>query len=148
MQNLLLDLRYAFRVLVHSPTYAAAVICSLTLGIGANVAVFSVFNAILLRPLPYPHQEELVTIYESNPKRGILRFTVSPPDFLEWRANGASLRLAAAHRAWTPNPTDVDEAQRLNGLQVSGDFFAVLGLWHDEHDVGHDGCECLPNQPS
>ena len=128
MQNLLLDLRYAFRVLVHSPTYAAAVICSLTLGIGANVAVFSVFNAILLRPLPYPHQEELVTIYESNPKRGILRFTVSPPDFLEWRANGASLRLAAAHRAWTPNLTDVDEAQRLNGLQVSGDFFAVLGL--------------------
>jgi putative ABC transport system permease protein len=128
MQHYWLDLRYALRALLHSPTYAAAVICSLTLGIGANVAVFSVFNAILLRPLPYPHQEELVTIYETNPARGILRYTVSPPDFLEWRASGASLRLAAAHRGWTPNLTGVDEAERLNGLRVSGDFFAVLGL--------------------
>jgi putative ABC transport system permease protein len=128
MQNTWLDVRYAIRTLVRSRTFAGAVILSMAVGIGANTAVFSVFNAVLLRPFPYPNQDELVSIYETDPKRGIRRFTISPPDFLDWRRSATTLRSAAAYRSWTPNLTGVENAERLNGLRVSGDFFPLLGL--------------------
>jgi len=128
MQNTWLDVRYAIRTLARSRTFAVAVILSMAVGIGANTAVFSVFNAVLLRPFPYPNQDELVSIYEADPKRGIPRFTISPPDFLDWRRSATTLRSAAAYRSWTPNLTGVENAERLSGLRVSGDFFPLLGL--------------------
>jgi len=128
MQNTWLDVRYAIRTLARSRTFAVAVILSMAVGIGANTAVFSVFNAVLLRPLPYPNQDELVSIYETDPKRSVQRFTISPPDFLDWRRGATTLRSAAAYRSWTPNLTGVDNAERLSGLRVSGDFFPLLGL--------------------
>jgi putative ABC transport system permease protein len=128
MQNTWLDLTYSLRGLIRSPTFAVAAICSMAVGIGANTAVFSVFNSVLLRPFPYPDADALVTIYETNPQRGISRFTVSPPDFLEWRSSARTMQSAAAYRGWTPNLTGVDEAERLAGLRVSGDFFSVLGV--------------------
>jgi putative ABC transport system permease protein len=85
MQNTWLDLRYAIRGLFRSPMFAAVAICSMAIGIGANTAVFSVFNAVLLRPFPYPDADALIVLYESQPQKGLIRYTVSPPDFLTWR---------------------------------------------------------------
>ena len=108
--------------------FAAVAICSMGIGIGANTAVFSVFNALLLRPFPYPEPGALVAIYETSRARDSSRFTVSPPDFLTWRANATTLQTSAAYRGWTPNLTGIDQAERLTGLRVSGDFFDLLGV--------------------
>jgi predicted permease len=99
----------------------------LALGIGANTAVFSVFNAVLLRPFPYPDPDALVALSETQANAGG-RFTISPPDFLMWRASATTLQNSAAYRSWTPNLTEVEQAERLEGLRVSGDFFALLGV--------------------
>jgi putative ABC transport system permease protein len=129
MQNILYDVRHALRGFLRAPTFAVAVICSMALGIGANTAVFSVFSAILLRPFPYPAPDELVTLYENVADGGSQsRYTISPPDFLAWRDQARTLRGSAAYRAWTPNLTGVDQAERLNGLRVSAGFFSVLGI--------------------
>jgi putative ABC transport system permease protein len=113
MRDTWLDVRYALKGFVRSPTFAAAAICSMAVGIGANAAVFSVFSAVLLRPFPYPEPGALVSIYETDATRGG-RMTVSPPDFLDWRAGTRSLRAVAAYRSWTPNLTGVDQAERLD----------------------------------
>jgi putative ABC transport system permease protein len=126
MRDTWLDIRYALRGFVRSPAFAAAAICSMAVGIGANAAVFSVFSAVLLRPFPYPEPDGLVSIYETNAGGGGV-LAVSPPDFLDWRAGTRSLRAVAAYRSWAPNLTGVDQAERLDGLRVSGDFFGVLG---------------------
>jgi len=127
MQNIWLDLRYACRALFRVPLFAAVAICSMAVGIGANTAVFSVFNAVLLRPFPYQDPDALVALAETPGDRGG-RFTISPPDFLLWRASASTLQSAAAYRAWTPNLTGIEQAERLDGLRVSGDFFSVLGV--------------------
>ena len=127
MQSTWLDIRYALRGFLRSPVFTVAAVFSLAVGIGANAAVFSVFNAVLLRPFPYPEPGALVSIYETNPPRGG-RFSMPPPDFLDWRASTRSLRATAAYRSWTPNLTGVELAERLDGVRVSGDFFAVLGV--------------------
>jgi hypothetical protein len=95
MRNTWLDLRYALRGLFRSPTFATVAICSMAVGIGANTAVFSVFNAVLLRSFPDADPNALVSLYETDFKEAS-RFTLSPPDFLEWRASAGTLQSAAA----------------------------------------------------
>jgi putative ABC transport system permease protein len=128
MQNPWLDLRYALKGLFRSPLFAAVAIGSMGIGIGANTAVFSVFNALLLRPFPYTDPGALVAIYETSLTEGSGLFTVSPPDFLTWRGNATTLQASAAYRGWTPNLTGIDQAERLTGVRVSGDFFGLLGV--------------------
>jgi hypothetical protein len=90
--------------------------------------VFSVFNAVLLRPFPYPDADRLATVFEINLKRGGRGLTISPPDFLSWRENTRTLQMTAAYRSWEPNLTGIEQAVRLNGIRVSGDFFTLLGV--------------------
>src|SRR2546427_11208422 len=79
------DLRFAFRQLLKNPGFTAVAVLTLALGIGANTAIFSFVNAVLLQPLPYRAPDELVNVWESEPGRGIPQSTVSYADFMDWR---------------------------------------------------------------
>jgi hypothetical protein len=89
------DLRYASRQLRSNPGFTIVTILVLALGIGANAAVFSVINAVLLRPLPFPGSGQLVQIWESNPSRGEVQQTVSPWNFRDWQKQSTSLAQLA-----------------------------------------------------
>jgi putative ABC transport system permease protein len=128
MRNSWLDLRYAIKSMLRAPSFAAVGVFSLALGIGTNAAVFTVFNAVLLRPLPYHDPGRLMAVFETNPKQGANRVSVCPPDFLDWQRELKSLQQPAAYRQWEPNLTGVEVPERLTGMRVTGDFFAVLGV--------------------
>src|SRR5690349_3856931 len=85
METLLNDVHYALRSLVKAPAFAAITVLTLALGIGANTAIFSVVNAVVLKPLPYPQPERLVFLYSQFPSLGFDRFWMSTPEFLEYR---------------------------------------------------------------
>src|SRR5215472_6059198 len=85
MENVLHDLRYAIRGLRKSPAFSAIAVITLALGIGANTAMFSVIDAVLLRPLPYPDSDNLVQIYETDSSHGTIRGPVSPYNFADWQ---------------------------------------------------------------
>jgi putative ABC transport system permease protein len=122
------DLRYAARAVRKSPGFAAVVVVTLALGIGANTAIFSVVNAVMLRPLPYPHAEGLVRIWESNPPKGWPQFAASQPNFLDWRAQSRSWAALAAVGAASFTLTASDGAQLVRGSAVTADFLTALGV--------------------
>src|SRR5437867_546274 len=101
MDSLLQDLRYSLRMLLKNPGFAAVAVLALALGIGANTAIFSVVNAVLLRPLPFAEPERLMLVISSNPGKGFNRFAVSPPDFLDWSAQSQAFEAMAG---MDPNP--------------------------------------------
>jgi putative ABC transport system permease protein len=128
LQTIWTDVRYALKSFVRSPEFAGVAILSLAIGIGINTAVFSVFNAVLLRPFPYEDPDRLAMLFETNTKSGGTGVSISPPDFLSWRQNARTLQSAAAYREWEPNLTGIEQAEQLSGLRVSGDFFTLLGV--------------------
>jgi len=85
MQTFRQDLRFAGRMLLKNPGFTAVAVLTLALGIGANTAIFTVVNGVLLKPLPYPDPERLVTLWERSQRRGFEQERVSGPDFIEWR---------------------------------------------------------------
>src|SRR3989442_5074084 len=85
------DLKFAFRQLLKQPGFTAVAVLTLALGIGANTALFSVVNGVLLRPLPFHEQDRLVTLWESNPARGVEQQNVSPPNFAGWQAQSSTV---------------------------------------------------------
>src|ERR1700683_4342628 len=101
MQTLLQDLRYALRMLVKSPGFTEIAILALPLGIGAHTAIFSVIQTVLLRPLPYPHPEELVEISNTYPPQ-IPKIGLSPGDFNDWRRENQSFSEMGAYYEITP----------------------------------------------
>ena len=125
------DLRYAIRTLMKSPGFSIVAIAALALGIGANTAMFSVVNAILIRPLPFPQSDRLVTIWQTNPAVAKMGFPLAPtsvPDFQDWRAQAKSLEGASALEGWTANLTGHDEPERLSGARVSANLFSLLRI--------------------
>lgn len=120
------DVRHALRRLRRQPTITAAMVATLALGIGANTAVFSVINAVLLQPLPYPAPHELVMIHEKRPAEGVMANPVSPADFLDWvRLNTSFTAIAACN----PSPVDLtgagDPVQLTVGF-VTARYFEVF----------------------
>jgi putative ABC transport system permease protein len=127
MDRLLQDFRYGLRRLVRSPGFSALVIITLALGIGANTAIFSVVNALLLRPLPYENSQELVTIEHLYPSLNSMHAPVSARGFTRYRDDTRSFSKVAVQSGWGVNLTGIGEPERLNGQRVSADFFAAYG---------------------
>jgi len=127
VEQLLQDLRYGARLLRRSPAFSIVAVLTLALGIGANTAIFSVVDAVLLRPLPFPEPDQLVRIWESNPQ-GFNRNVVNPHNFLDWRDRTRSFQQMAAIDGWTSNITGSGEPLAVHGMRVSPGFFSILGV--------------------
>ncbi len=124
---MLTDIRHALRQLIKSPGFAVVAIVTLALGIGANTAIFSVVNAVLLRPLPFLRPEKLVSLWELNPQKGQEHQQVSAADFADWEKQTRTIESVAAYSNWNYNLTGGEEARRLNSVLVSAKFFQTLG---------------------
>jgi putative ABC transport system permease protein len=122
------DVRYALRLLVKQPGISIVAILTLALGIGANTAIFSAVNAVLLRPLPYPGADRLVMVWEKRHTEGVLDNVVSPADFLDWSKMHRSFSAIAGMTAITADLTGSGEPVRLFAGAVSPPFFDVLGV--------------------
>jgi predicted permease len=126
METLLQDLRYGFRMLAKAPAFTATAILTLALGIGANTALFSVVNGVLLTPLAYPQSGQLVAIYGQTV--GFAQAPINYPNFLDWQRDSQSFSSMAIYRNQDYNFTGIGEAERLTGYMVSADFFSTLGV--------------------
>jgi predicted permease len=122
------DIRYAIRMMRRQPGVAAIAVFTLALGIGANTAIFSAVNAVLLRPLPYPEPEQLLTLWEKRPSEGVDDNVVSPGDFYDWARMQSSFSAMAAHVSASGDLTGVGDPVRLAGSLVTPRFFEVLGV--------------------
>jgi predicted permease len=120
------DLAYSLRILAKNPGFALVTIFTLALGIGANTALFSIVNSVLLNPLPFPHPGELVAVHES--KANFAQGSISYPNFRDWQRDNKTLAaIAIAHqRRFTL--TGMGDAERTPGDYVSSDFFSILGV--------------------
>src|SRR5215510_1000659 len=119
------DLRFGARMLAKKPGFTLIAAVTLALGVGANTAIFSVVNALLLRPLPYAEAERLVLLAERT--RGGERNGVPYPNFADWRTRAQSFAGMAMSRPWSFNLTGVDNPRRLSGRMVNWNFFSLLG---------------------
>src|SRR5262252_6675118 len=126
MKTLLFDLRYGLRVLRRMPGFTLVAIITLGLGIGANTAIFSAVNAVLLRPLPYSKPERIVRAFRMQPP--IARASISRPAYFDFRDQQQVFDSLAATAGETYNLTGVDEAERLSGAKVTGNFFSIFGV--------------------
>ena len=122
------DIRYALRALAASPGFTIAAVLTLALGIGANTAIFSLVDGILLRPLPYPEPERLVVILQSYPSVGLPRWGISQFLFASFREQSRSFERTAAHTGAGLTLTGLGEPVRLRGAYVTAGFFEVLGV--------------------
>src|SRR5438270_4531146 len=122
------DLRYGLRMLAKNPGFAAVAVLALALGIGANSAIFSVVNTVLLRPLPYKNPERLVMVWEDNAKQGFPRDTPSPANFIDWRDQNHVFESMAAIVEISFNLTGVGDPERIDGRRVSASLFSLLGV--------------------
>ena len=122
------DLRYAGRAVRRAPGFAALVITIMALGIGANTAVFSVINAVLLKPLPYPDADRIVTLSTSSVTTGELNPLVTLANFRDWRAQSASFEAMATYRGGDAPVTPGDTAEYARHANVDVQFFRVLGI--------------------
>jgi putative ABC transport system permease protein len=120
------DLRYAVRQLLHSPVFTLIAITTLALGIGANAAIFSLVNAVLLKPLPYPHPEQIISVSEKQP--GGAGNLTSTLNFLDWERQNRCFQFLSAIAGDTVTLTGSDNPEELNVYRVSASYFNVLGV--------------------
>src|SRR5262249_56246370 len=122
------DLKFALRQLVNNPAFSAIAILTLALGIGANTAIFSIINAVLLRPLPYPDADRIMVLNEtSGPGQD---FSVALPDYFDWQKdNTVFAHLAVTHKE-SRNLSGIPgrQAERVSCASVTGNFFTVIGM--------------------
>lgn len=141
---MLTDLRYALRMLVKSPAFSVIAILTLGLAIGANSAIFSVVSAVLLRPLPYAHSEQLVRVFGSQPQLALA--PTSPANFLEWKEQNEVFERIGTYIGQGFNLVGGDKPERVIGQRVSADLFQLLGVQpslgraftNEEDAIGHN----------
>jgi putative ABC transport system permease protein len=148
MTGLIQDLRYAMRQLRKAPGFAAVAVITLALGIGANTAIFSVVNGVLLRPLPFKSADRLVRIWHVPPAKsfpGMKTFSVSAANYIDWQKQNDVFEKMAIYSYHGFTLTGGDKPEQLDGTAVSADFFSTLGvqpeigraLSPDEDQLGH-----------
>ncbi len=128
MQSVLADLRYSFRLLLRSRGYAIIAILALALGIGANTAIFSAVDAVLIRPLPYPDPDRLAMVWEDNSIAGFPTNTPAPANFLDWKKQNQVFSEMSAARGAAKNLTGDGPPEFVLGRGVLPGFFRVLGV--------------------
>lgn len=129
MDSLAKDVAYALRSLARNPAFAAAAVLTLTLGIGANTAIFSVVHGILLRPLPYPDADRIVIVWNDNTREGITRDVTSFPNFNDWRDRGEVFDgLAGFRRAPDIALTHGGETEVVRATLITADFLRIFGI--------------------
>src|SRR6266705_83041 len=126
LDRLMQDLRFGVRVITKSPGFTAVAILTLALGIGANTALFSVVNGVLLNPLPYPEPEQLVTLHESKPN--FEAGSISFPNFRDWRKQNTTFSMMGVSRGYSFNLTGAGDAEQVRAELVSTDFLPMLGV--------------------
>src|SRR3984957_15186101 len=126
LDEFLQDIRFAVRTLRKSPGFTIVAILTLALGIGANTSLFSVVNAVLLNPVPYPHPEQLVMLHESKPN--FRTGSISYPNFRDWRHDNHSFSSMAVNRGTSFTLTGLGEAEELRAQFISSDYFSLLGV--------------------
>ena len=146
MQTLIHDVRYGIRMFLRAPGFAAVAVATLALGIGANSAMFSAVNAVLLRPLPFADPDRLVLVSENNLQKGWQQFSVAPPNYIDWRTQNQVFDDVAAMRGAAFNFTGGAEPERITGSRVTPAFFTMLGVnpihgrtfFGEDDQPGHD----------
>jgi putative ABC transport system permease protein len=128
MDNLWQDLRYGVRMLLKHKSVTAIAVLSLALGIGANTAIFSLVDAVLLRPLPFPEPDRLVMVWEEASRIGFPRNTPAPANYADWKAQNQTFEDLAAIRYGSYNLTDENEPEKVEAQAVTANFFPLLGV--------------------
>jgi len=148
------DLQFAFRTLRKNPGFTFAAVLALGLGVGANSAMFSVIDGVLLRPLPFPQPERIVNVWETNLKRNFPKFPVAPGNYYDWKAQNHVFADIGAYQQNTFNlASNENEPERYLGAICDRGFFAALGIspvlgrvfTDDEDQPGRDGVVILGN---
>src|SRR5580698_10076915 len=128
LDSVVRDIRLASRGLLRDRGFTVAAVLTFALCLGANVALFAVVNAVLVRPLPYPHPEQIVTVYNRYPKAGVDRAGASVPHYLERRAGIAAFAEAAAYKDGGVTIGESGSPDRVASMIVTPSFFKVLGI--------------------
>src|SRR5688500_5890867 len=128
METLLKDIRYGVRGLWKRPGFTAVAVLTLALGIGANTAIFSVVNAVLLRPLQFRDPERLVMIWEDATFAGFPRNTPAPANYVDWKTQTQSFEDVAASAESTFNLTGDGDPERVTAYTVTANFFPLFGV--------------------
>src|SRR5579864_7819397 len=128
METFWQDVRYGWRVLQRNPGFAVVAALTLAIGIGANAAIFSAVDAILLRPLPYPDPSRIVLVWNADPNRHLVHGTASAAQFLDWRDMNHVFQELAAFRPSSVTLTGAGEPEQVWRVHVTGNFFRLLGI--------------------
>src|SRR4029453_8797569 len=125
---MLQDLRYGVRSLTKTPAFTIIALIALALGIGANTAIFTVINTVLLRPLPYPDSDRLAMLWETNPRFqiGVDTLPVAPGNVMDWREEKSVFEELSAVGPGRVNISGDGEPERINGASVSVNFFTLM----------------------
>jgi putative ABC transport system permease protein len=122
------DIRYALRNLLRRPAFTIIAVVTLALGIGANTAIFSAINALLLKPLPWPELDRVVAIWDKSPSRGYEHNEVTFANYLDWQAQSQSFEQLALYRWWNVNLSGGDSPERVQGFMVTANYLDALGV--------------------
>ncbi len=128
MNALIQDFIYGLRMMRKSPGFTALAVLTLAIGIGANTAVFSNVNALLLRPFSFPDLDRVTVVYETVPKQDANDVKAAPANFHDWTEQNKTFEYLAAFHGWDANLTGEGVAERVEGYQVTSDFFSLLGV--------------------
>ena len=136
MQGIVQDIRYAARAIARRPGLALVIVLTLALGIGANTAIFSLVNTVLLRPLPYPDADRLVRIWEQQPEREADVRPVAPANFFDWKGRTSAFEDVAWSADLVAAVTGDGEPESITGYRFSANMLRVLGVQPEKRPNG------------